>query len=225
MKATEFETNHRTLIRHLLIAAAFSTYLFDRDDVIWRFIKNSPARTELEHALFFAAAVLIGCGAWLCTRRRASLGIPDPATPSANADRSGFIPSRHAGELLYAIGLASLFPLWGSVILIAGEAVRLVRLIGREQTGRASRFTRELSISGLRSESTTLAALSPHTQPHWARAIRHEAAKWGLFLTMMVFSITLVDRVAEVLTGASLLAWVVLNLPSCWHRTPASTTP
>jgi hypothetical protein len=49
--------------------------------------------------------------------------------------------------------------------------------------------------------------------PNWKRAFRQESAKWGLFLTMIVFTVLLVDRIAEILALASLLLWLLLNLP------------
>jgi hypothetical protein len=49
--------------------------------------------------------------------------------------------------------------------------------------------------------------------PDWKKAFRREPAKWGLFLTMIIFTVLLVDRVAEVLALASLGFWVLLNLP------------
>ena len=42
--------------------------------------------------------------------------------------------------------------------------------------------------------------------------MRGEAAKWGLLLTMTVFSITLVDRQADIGAGASYARWALLNL-------------
>jgi hypothetical protein len=38
--------------------------------------------------------------------------------------------------------------------------------------------------------------------------------KWGLFLTMIVFTITLKDRIAEILAGVSVLLWIILNIHS-----------
>jgi hypothetical protein len=49
--------------------------------------------------------------------------------------------------------------------------------------------------------------------PVWAHAFRREAAKWGILVTMVVFSVTLIDRLAEILALASILVAVMLNLP------------
>lgn len=57
-------------------------------------------------------------------------------------------------------------------------------------------------------------------EPQCGRAFRAQTVKWGLFLTMIVFSFTLVDRQADILIAASVLVAVLLNLPAWpyWHR-------
>lgn len=172
MGATHFEVRYRTLLHQLLVLAAFLTYLFDRDDIVWRFIKDSSLDVRmLERAIFAVATILFGLAAWICTRARVH-----------PADRSG-----HLGEFFYTVALGSLAPLAGFVILVAGEAVRLSRL-----------------------------AIRPDVLEHgeavaWLEALRREAVKWGLFFTMIVFTITLIDRVAEVLAGTTVVIWVTLN--------------
>jgi hypothetical protein len=47
--------------------------------------------------------------------------------------------------------------------------------------------------------------------PNWKQALRQESAKWGLFLTMIIFTVLLVDRVAEILAVASPLLWLLLK--------------
>jgi hypothetical protein len=176
VKATNFEFRHQTLLRQILIAAALTTYLFDPDDMIWRFVKESPSRTGLERGLFLIATLMICAGATLCTRAAAS---------------SQRHPEQYIGELLFAIGLGSLFPLSGFVLLVAGETIRILRL----------------------SRSKDQPPERQNLIPEWGRAIREQAAKWGIFISMIAFSITLRDRVAEILVCASVLVWALLNLP------------
>lgn len=181
MKATNFEFRHQTLLRQLLIAAALATYLFDPDDIVWRFIKESRSRTALEHGLFLIATLMICAGATLCTRAAAA---------------SQRHPEQYIGELLFAIGLGSLFPLSGFVLLVAGETIRILRL-SRSQLSPSKDQPPEREIP----------------VPEWRRAFREQSAKWGIFISMIVFSITLRDRVAEILVCASVLVWALLNLP------------
>jgi hypothetical protein len=184
VRATEFEYRHQTLLSQLLIGAGLATYLFDPEDVVWRFIKDQPDRRALEHGSFLIATVLIGVAAVLCTGARAREG--------NNADGRASRPYR-TGEFLYAVGLGTLMPLAGFVILVSGQTIRILRLAGSRND--ASRLS-------------------------WAGAMRREAAKWGLLLTMTVFSITLVDRHADIGAGASYAIWALLNLPG--RKTAAS---
>jgi hypothetical protein len=52
------------------------------------------------------------------------------------------------------------------------------------------------------------------------KAFRQEAVKWGLFLTTVVFVITLKDRLAEVLAVACFLIGLLLNAP-IFSRAPS----
>lgn len=175
MRATEFEYRHQTLLSQLLIAAGLATYFFDPEDVVWRFIKHQSNRRELEHAIFFFATLLVGAAAVLCTGAREGSG----------GDRR--VRDRYrAGEFLYAVGLGTLMPLAGFVVLVGGQAIRILRLAGHQN----------------------------HASPSGGRGMRGEAAKWGLLLTMSVFSFTLVDRQADIGAGASYAIWALLNLPS-----------
>jgi len=179
MKATNFEYRHPTLLHQFIVGAGFLTYLIDRDDIVWRFIRDTSAPRLWERSLFILATILIAVGAALCTRARA-----------LHATQQQYL-----GELSYAIGLGSLMPLPGFVICVAAESLRILRLTRR--------------VAAQPSEPTS------QTQPHryWGQAFRKEAVKWGILLTMIVFVITLKDRIAEVLAAASFLVGLLLNAP------------
>lgn len=70
MKATEFEYRHQRLVHSLIVGAACLTYLVDRDDVVWRFVKDNAAPHRLERFVFITAAFCIALGAVLCTWAR-----------------------------------------------------------------------------------------------------------------------------------------------------------
>ena len=144
----------------------------------------------MERCLFLIATLAIAAGAGICTRARALSGRGISNGPGQHRD---FRRSRYLGELSFAIGLASLAPLGGFVILVAGEALRLFRLMRREDD--------------------QAPASSPQAKYNakWRAALRQEAGKWGMLLAMIVFVITLKDRVAEVLAAASLLTGLFLN--------------
>jgi hypothetical protein len=191
MKASNFEVHHRKLLHQLLVGAAFLTYLIDPEDIVWRFVKNSSRPHELERALFLAATIAICVGAVLCTWVSAHR---KPEGNSSVEPRRRIDGPQALGEILYAIGLASLFPSSGFLILVLGETLRVLRLVSRK--GDPSRRGSEV-------------------QPNatWGSAFRIEAVKWGILITMIVFVITLRDRVAEYLAAASFLIGALLNAP------------
>jgi hypothetical protein len=206
VKATEFESRHPVLIQQLIIGAAWATYVFDRNDVVWRFIRQYPQRRALEHLFFLVATLLIGTGAALCTWSRSLLLRSEPPVPVSSAATSRWLRyPQQLGDWLFAVGLASLLPLCGCILLISGESIRLLRLVGRDK----------LTMNADRPAHASLSAIQ-HVmpRPEWARAFRAQAVKWGLFLTMIVFSVTLVDRQADILIAASVLVAVLLNLPA-----------
>lgn len=205
MKATDFECRHQTLIHQFLVAAAFLTYLLDRDDVVWRFVKASTASRELERCLFTVATLFIAFGAGISTWARAYRR--PKGTPSAGPYRYLRHP-RHLSDLSYAIGLGSLAPLCGFVILLVGEALRVLRLIGLDDERTQSFQQGPVSVA-----SPLAYPAAQERDSGWRNAFRKEAVKWGILLTMIVFVVTLRDRLAEALAASSFLIGLLLNAP------------
>jgi hypothetical protein len=204
MKATDFEYRHQKLVHQFIVAAAFLTYLIDREDVVWRFVKGSTAPRELERSVFTFATLLIVVGAGICTwalghhRPESTTGVE----PYREPPYPGFF-----GEFLYSMGLGSLAPLSGFVILVGGEALRLFRLFRRVDDEHGQHFQAHPSTTSIPLAS----AAATETNSSWGKAFQQEAAKWGIFLTMMIFVITLKDRLAEILAASSFLVGVLLN--------------
>jgi hypothetical protein len=98
-----------------------------------------------------------------------------------------FQKPKYFGEILYAIGFGALLPLPGFIILVFSESLRLLRLMRRQDP--------------VKFDSA------------WGTAICRETVKWGILVTMIVFSITLKDRHAEILAVISFLAGLLFNLP------------
>lgn len=197
VRATKFEERHAMLLHQFVVAVAFLTYLWDRNDVVWRFIKDNAANRVLEHALFAIATLLVGGAAIISTRARVYTDAPigDRQSGSSHSARNWW----YLGDFLYAIGLASLLPLAGFVILVVGEAIRILRLVRNKD---------ELSSAGVR---------LVETKSRWREASRREALKWGIFLAMVAFTITLSDRVADVLIGTAWLVGLLLLKTPSWH--------
>jgi hypothetical protein len=210
MKATDFEYRRPTLVHQFIVAAAFLTYLVDREDVVWRFVKDSAAPRVFERFLFVLATVFILAGAAICTWARAY------RRPESMTDMESYRhphQSRYFGDLLYAIGLASLAPPWGFIILVTGEALRVFRLTRYEE--HLTQNFRQHPLPNTPSRRPS-GAQDPHSSG-LVKAFRQEAVKWGLVVTMVVFVITLKDRLAEVLAAASFLIGLLANAPMFSH--------
>ena len=186
VKATEFEYRHQTLVHQLIIGAAFLTYLVDREDVVWRLVKNTAIPHTLERFVFIVATIFIAIAVGFCTWGRAHRRL------------------RYLGELCYAIGLGSLAPVGGFIILFGGEALRIFRLIRRDAQG-----SQQLALCVARSLPRPGAE---GTNRSWIGAFRHEAVKWGILVTMIVFVITLKDRYAEFLAVTSFVIGTLFNV-------------
>ena len=195
MLATEFEYRHQALVHQFIVCSAFLTYFIDRDDIIWRFVKDSATPHGLERSLFILATLFIAAGAGICTWSRAY-------HRSTGTGRDFLRHPQSLGDLLYAIGLGSLAPLSGFLVLVGGEALRVFRLIRRPED-HAQNVGAPLSLSPAANERRL----------QWKSAFRQEAVKWGILLTMIIFVMTLKDRVAEVLALASLLVGLLFNAP------------
>jgi hypothetical protein len=116
---------------------------------------------------------------------------------------------RYVGEISYAIGLGSVAPLGGFLILVAGEIFRVFRLILRIDDYAPTPQQRPLPAP----QTTSSPVSEQQVSPGWKRAFRQEAAKYGILVTVTVLVITLQDRHAEVLAVTSLLVGTLLNAP------------
>jgi hypothetical protein len=204
MKATDFEYRHQKLIHQCIVASAFLTYLIQRDDIVWQLVRNSASPHTLERSLFLFATLLIAAGAIIATSARV---YPKPTSSTGVGPYRYLRHPLYFGELLYAVGLASLAPISGFVILVVGESLRVIRLMRREDDSPPQLQHPPSTMSPSSSPGRGLS-------PRWREAFRQEAVKWGLVLTMIVFVITLRDRLAEILAAASFLVGLLLSHPT-----------
>ena len=98
-------------------------------------------------------------------------------------------------RLLFAVAFGLLLPLAGATILVLGEAALVVRLFVLD-----------------RDKSLKLTP-APSVGPAWREGFRNATSKWGLSLSMIFFTLTLKDRVAEIGAGISFLIWLAVNRP------------
>jgi protein-S-isoprenylcysteine O-methyltransferase Ste14 len=217
VKATELEFRHRSILNLIHFWIAFQLYSVDHTNVVWVFVHwNNPRGDSIARIVFGFAALLLGLAAtlrtWAATYLRSEV-VHDPALHTEALLADG--PYRHVrnplyrGTFLMSTGLGFLASRSGFVVLDAGAAIRILRLIGREEAElekqQAERF-REFC----RRVPRIFPSLRPCLPaaglgPQWGQAFRSEAFMWGFFLTMVAFTITLQDRVAEMLAGATLV--------------------
>ena len=181
------------IVRTALLVVGLSTYLISPDDVVWRFIGTSPHARALEHALFGIAAAILGFA--LLLKVKAS------AHPE-NRDSHG--PSRITGtivSILQAIGIGSLLPLPGFLLLVLGDVIASLLLYGRHSTAEEPRSDGEDSRR----------ARGPLQAFRWRDALATHLGLCCAFLSMAIFSVVLIDRVADVLFAMTAFVSVAAN--------------
>jgi len=219
VKATEFEFRHRALLNLIHFWIAFQMYSIDRVNVVAALIPVDAAHPVLLTRIIFGfGALLVALAAvirtWAAAYLRSDV-VHDSELHTERLVADG--PYRHVrnplylGTFLMSLGLGFLASRLGFAILAVGAAIRILRLIGREES--------ELEASrgeGFRAFCRRVPRLIPSLRarvpaaglaPQWGQAFRGEAVMWGFFVTMAAFTATLRDRVAEVLAGATLLLW------------------
>lgn len=185
-----FALRHPFLIHGILVILCWLTYVLDREDAVWRFIKDSANSRLLEHLAFALAAACIACGVLLGAWPSGNRAGGARQTPRS-IRRCAF------GEILHAIGIASLLPLAGSVALICAEAIRSIHYARR-------------AIAASSPQSLAPAnAPNPPRNSTLPRFLLSHIAGICAFLSMLVFSITLRDRQADALFAATALVFTV----------------
>ncbi len=187
-----------SILRVALLIAAVCTYFVDKDDVVWRFIKTSPHARLLEHVCFGAAALMLGIALLLKIQASVSVheqGIHDPSRIRVAA-----------ASVLRAIGIGSLLPLPGFLLLVLGDLGVSLLLYGpravSERTTARSNFR---------------PADRPSPAHPWRDALVRHIGLCCAFVSMLVFSIVLIDRVADGLFAATALISVAASARSALH--------
>ena len=139
MRATDFEYRHQTLLRMLVVGLALLTYVIEPDDIVWAAVRNHTTyRALLERLVFGTGAFLIVSSALFQTWASAYAGL-DAASESQVLACDG--PYRYVqhplylGRIFFALGIGLLAPALGTVILLTGEIVLILRLLGRDYVG------------------------------------------------------------------------------------------
>jgi len=135
------EFRHRSILNLIHFWIAFQLYSVDHTNVVWAFVHwNNPRGDSIARIVFGFAALLLGLAAtlrtWAATYLRSEV-VHDPALHTEALVADG--PYRHVrnplylGTFLMSTGLGFLASRSGFVVLDAGAAIRILRLIGREE--------------------------------------------------------------------------------------------
>jgi protein-S-isoprenylcysteine O-methyltransferase Ste14 len=218
MKATEFEFRHRSVLNLIHFWISFQLYSVDQVNVVSALVGRSHDRLLLLRVVFGFGALLLALAAAIRTWAAAYLRsrvVHDTKLHTETLVADG--PYRHVrnplylGTFLMSIGLGFLASRSGFAVLAMGAAIRILRLIGREeaelraQQGESFReFCRRVPrlLPSLHARIPASGA-----NPEWGQAFRGEAHMWGFFITMLAFTITLERRLIWILGGASLAVW------------------
>jgi hypothetical protein len=189
------------VIRFVLLLAGLSTYLIDPDDVVWRFIKTSPQPRLLEHILFGTAAAILGLSLLLEVNASSPRGSLDA--------RSTHLYRKALTSLLQAIGIGSLLPLPGFLLLVIGNtaAPLLLHRRGMLAGGASSALDTNRTPRPLRvPEPDSL------SDKRWRTFLSRYIGMCCAFFSMVIFSIVLIDRVADVLFAITALVSVAVGI-------------
>ena len=182
-----------SIVRAALLLVGVSTYLIFPDDVVWRFIKTAPHARVLEHALFGVAAAILGFA--LLLKVKAS------AHPENQHSRGRSRITVTVASLLQAIGIGSLLPLPGFLLLVLGDVAASLLLYGRHSTAEDPRSEGEDSRR----------APGPLQAFRWRDALATHLGLCCAFLSMAIFSVVLIDRVADALFAMTSLVSIAAN--------------
>ena len=182
----------RLIVHAALLLLGVSTYLISPDDVVWRFIKTAPHARALEHALFGIAAAILGFA--LLLKVKAS------AHPENQDSLGSSRLTASVANLLQAIGIGSLLPLPGFLLVVLGDVAASLFLYGSHSTAEDPRAKLDpRRVSG------------PLRAFRWRNALATHVGLCFAFLSMAIFSVVLIDRVADALFAMTALVSIAAN--------------
>jgi protein-S-isoprenylcysteine O-methyltransferase Ste14 len=224
MKASDFEFRNRFWIFGLIFGLGFWLYALDHVNVIQYLInitigENSPradlmARCALAFAtlLMFLTALL---RTWATSYLRSDV-MQDHDLRAEKVVASG--PYRHLrnplylGNILMAFGMGLLAGRVGFVVIVAGNFIFCLRLIGLEESN-LQKEQGESYIEFCRRVPRLWPSLQPRLpdsglKPHWKQAFLGELFMWGFFVAVAAFAITLKAAVLWTIMAVSVISYI-----------------
>jgi hypothetical protein len=180
------------IFRTGLLLLGLSTYLIFPDDVVWLLIRAARHARVLEHALFGIAAVTLGLALLLRINANAQAKGQGEGGPSA--------VTATIASLLQAIGIGSLLPLSGFLLLVFGDLLASLLLYGRKSIAESPEAEREFR-----------RAEGPLQAFRWRDTLATHIGLCFAFVSMVIFSVVLIDRVADVLFTMTAIVSIAAN--------------
>lgn len=224
MVATEFEFRRRSLLNLVHFWIAFQLYSFDHVNIVSAFAPWNGRRAAIVARIVFGVgALLLAIAAAVRTWAAAYLQsdvVHDTALHTERIVADG--PYRHVrnplyiGTFLLTVGLGLLASRSGFFVLVVGGAIRIRRLIGREELQlekeQGERYREFCRLVPRLFPSWHSRIPAAGLVPRWRQAFWGEAFMWGFFVTMVAFTITLRPSVAKILGLTTLALWLVQRL-------------
>ena len=224
MKATDFEFRNRFWIFGLIFGVGFWLYALDHVNAIQYLInitigENSPHADLMARCALAFATLLMLLTALLRTWATSYLRTDVMQDHDLHAEKvvaSG--PYRHLrnplylGNILMAFGMGLLASRAGFVVIVVGNFIFCLRLIGLEESN-LRKEQGESYIEFCRRVPRlwpSLQARLPDSglKPHWQQAFAGELFMWGFFVAVAVFAITLNTKLLWIILAASVVAYI-----------------
>jgi protein-S-isoprenylcysteine O-methyltransferase Ste14 len=224
MKATDFEFRNRFWIFGLIFGVGFWLYAFDHVNIVQYLVNitvgaNSPHANLLARCGLAFAALLMLLSAllrtWATSYLRSDV-MQDHALHAEKVVASG--PYRHVrnplylGNILMAVGMGLLASRLGFAVIVIGNIVFCLRLIGLEESN-LRKEQGESYTEFCRRVPRLLPSLQPRLpdsglKPHWGQAFLGELFMWGFFAAVVAFAITLSQKALWVTMAISLFLYI-----------------
>jgi protein-S-isoprenylcysteine O-methyltransferase Ste14 len=224
MKATDFEFRNRFWIFGLIFGVGFWLYALDHVNVVQYLIDvtvgehSSHADLLARCALAFAALVMLLTAllrTWATSYLRSDV-MQDNDLRAEKLVASG--PYRHVrnplylGNILMAIGIGLLASRVGFLLIVVGNLIFCLRLIGLEESN-LQKEQGESYIEFCRRVPRLWPSLQSRLpesglKPHWKQAFLGELFMWGFFAAIAAFAVTLNAKVMWITMAASIILYI-----------------
>jgi protein-S-isoprenylcysteine O-methyltransferase Ste14 len=220
MIASEFEYQHRFWMILLVYVAAYSLYNLNHLNILYSIVpwNRGVLQTDMfVRFLYAAAALLAAVGALLLTwssAYRQSSANPEHAAFSIAGPFRYVRNPQYLAYFLLIVALGTFQSVLGFPVMLVGETILLLRLVGREEL----RLEKEYG-ERFRRYTQRVPRVVPAFRPRmeddgqlarWRQALWDQAFQWGFVATLLAFAVTLSDPLGYAFGGAT-IAFLLLQ--------------